>query len=351
MALLRLRQVQRPTVDEPAEDATAAGSADSATPQPPSAGGRIPDFFVVGHVKSGTTALYEMLAHHAQVFVGLKEPRYFATELRERDIPRPAGNPSTLEQYMAWFERAGPQEVVGDVSPEYLWSRTAAALIAQAAPQARIIAILREPASFLHSLHRQWLQLYVESETSFEKAMALDEPRREGRRMPTNTYWPAALIYSEHVRYVEQLRRYHAVFAPEQVLVLIYEEYRRDNETALREILRFIGVEDTPTVPGKQVNSSVYVRSPRLNGLLRALSVAEDPLSRAIKKAITTLSPMRLRQRALHATRQRLVFGDPDPSDERFMRQLRIRYRPEVEALSEYLGRDMVRFWAYDKLD
>jgi hypothetical protein len=180
--------------------------------------------------------------------------------------------------------------------------------------------------------------------------MALDEPRREGRRMPTNTFWPAALIYSEHVRYVEQLRRYQAVFAPEQMLVLIYEEYRRDNETALREILRFIGVEDTPTVPGKQVNSSVYVRSPRLNGLLRTLSVAEDPLSRTIKKALTTLSPMRVRQRALHATRQRLVFGDPDPPDERFMSQLRIRYKPEVEALSEYLGRDMVRFWGYDKL-
>ena len=71
--------------------------------------GRIPDFFLVGHSKSGTTALYQMLAQHPQVFVGTKEPRYFAVELHERDIPRPEGTPKTLEQYMAWFAGAAPE--------------------------------------------------------------------------------------------------------------------------------------------------------------------------------------------------------------------------------------------------
>src|SRR5262249_54846463 len=159
---------------------------------------------------------------------------FFATEMHCRDIPRPGGTPKTLAEYRAWFSGAAPEQLVGDISPWYLWSHTAAGLIAAAQPDARIIAILREPASFLHSLHRQWIQLYVESEPDFAKAIALEQPRREGREIPANTYWPKALLYSDHVRYVDQLRRYHELFAREQVLVLIYDDYRRDNEATLR---------------------------------------------------------------------------------------------------------------------
>src|SRR5438270_3242679 len=174
--------------------------------------GRIPDFFLVGHSKSGTTALYEMLSQHPHVFVGNKEPRYFVAELHERDIPRPRETPKTLEQYKAWFARAAPDQLVGDISPDYLWSRSAAAQIAKVAPGAKIIAILREPASFLHSLHRQWLKVNVESETDFARALALEDERRHGRSMPLNTFWPQGLFYSDHVRYVEQLRRFEAHF-------------------------------------------------------------------------------------------------------------------------------------------
>ncbi len=318
---------------------------------PNNSSGRVPDFYLVGHGKSGTTALYTMLKKHPQVFVGRKEPRYFATEMYERDIPRPGGTPMTLEAYKAWFSDATPEQIVGDISPWYLWSHEAAHLIAEVRPDARIIAILREPASFLHSLHRQWLQLYVESETDFRKAIELEEPRSRGRDMPQNTYWPRALLYSEHVRYVDQLRRYEALFPPEQTLVLIYDDYRRDNDAALRSILRFLDVDDTVAIPHRQLNASVQVASPRLNALLRTFSVAENPAARTVKRTVTTLTPMRLRQRALKATRNRVVFGEPEKPDERFLAELRSRFKGEVVALSEHLGRDLVTLWGYDKVD
>jgi hypothetical protein len=156
--------------------------------------GRIPDFFLVGHSKSGTTALYEMLSQHPRVFVGYKEPRYFATELHERDIPRQPPTPKTLEEYMAWFARADSGQLVGDISPDYLWSQSAAEQIAQVAPGAKIIAILREPASFLVSLHRQWLKVNVEGEADLQRALELEDERRQGRSMPANAYWPKALF-------------------------------------------------------------------------------------------------------------------------------------------------------------
>ena len=51
---------------------------------------RLPDFFIVGHSKSGTTALYEMLRQHPQIYLpAAKEPWFFADELHERTPPRP----------------------------------------------------------------------------------------------------------------------------------------------------------------------------------------------------------------------------------------------------------------------
>ena len=178
-------------------------------------GGRIPDFYIVGHAKSGTTALYEMLRRHPQIYMpDGKEPWFFADELHVRTPPRPEGTPQTLEQYMALFAAARPEQRIGEATALYLWSRTAARRIAQVRPDARIIAILREPASFLQSLHLQFTQTYIEVEGDLRKALALEPERRQGRGVPRYTYWPQALLYSEHVRYVEQLNRYRECSRP-----------------------------------------------------------------------------------------------------------------------------------------
>src|SRR5437660_5616201 len=207
---------------------------------------RVPDFFIVGQPKSGTTALYEMLRRHPQIFMPEnKEPWFFASELQDRTPPRPGGTPQTLEEHLPLCEPATAGQLLGEASALYLLSHTAAGRIAAVQPDARIIAILREPASLLRSLHMQFVKSYVETEPDFRKAISLEQDRREGRRVPRYTYWPRALLYSEHVRYVEQLRRYHAAFPPEQVLVMIYDDFRLDNEAAVRTALAFLGVDDT----------------------------------------------------------------------------------------------------------
>jgi hypothetical protein len=306
----------------------------------------VPDFFVVGHAKSGTTALYAMLSQHPQLFLGIKEPRYFATELHFRD--RPGGTPKTLADYKAWFSAAEPGQLVGDVSPDYLWSEHAPRLIAEAQPQARIVAILREPASFLHSLHRQWLRHYVETESDFRKAIELEQPRREGREIPLDTYWPKGLFYTEHARYVQQLRRYQELFGRERVLVLIYDDYRRDNEATVRSVLRFLHVDEDVPIRPRESNESVDVHSPRLHALLRKLTIADHPASRAVNRTLKALTPPSFRQRALSTVRKRVVFGEPAAPDAQFMAELRSRFKPEVVALSEYLDRDLVGLWGYD---
>jgi hypothetical protein len=233
----------------------------------------------------------------------------------------------------------------------YLWSREAARNIAAMAPAARIIAIIREPASFLNSLHNHWLLHHIEVEKDLPTAIALEEARRQGREGSRQSYWPQALLYSDHVRYVEQLRRYDELFPPEQLLVLIYDDFRRDNEATVRRVLRFLDVEDTlPIEVLERMVTTRRVRARRLDSVIRALYAADKPWSRVAKAGVTAVTTENARRRASWAVRRGVVYAKPREPDEAFMLELRRRYKSEVEALSEYLDRDLVALWGYDKL-
>ncbi|HEV3283323.1 MAG TPA: sulfotransferase [Solirubrobacteraceae bacterium] len=316
-------------------------------------GRRLPDFFIVGHAKSGTTALYEMLRRHPQIFMPeLKEPMFFARNPGAGTRFEQTGNRTeTLEQYLALFAGAGAEQLAGEASTFYLWSALAPPRIAQLQPDARIIAILREPASFLHSLHLQAVQNGAETERDLRKALALEDARRRGREIPAAAHWPAALIYSDRVRYVEQLRRYGELFAPEQMLVLIYDDFSSDNEATIRRVLRFLGVDDGVPLELVRANRSVAVRSVRLDRIVRALRGGRGPLSGALRKTVRGVTTQESRTRLLHPLRGRMLYGAPKPSDEELVRELRIRFRPEVLALGDYLGRDLASLWGYDDLD
>ncbi len=316
--------------------------------------GRVPDFFIVGHHKSGTTALYEMLRRHPQIFMSeIKEPRYFASDMRSRfPTPRSHTLPETFEEYLSLFSDAGPEQRVGEASPSYLWSHTAAGRIAEVQPGARIIAILREPAVFLRSLHLQFLRSHVETQKDLAKALSLEAARREGRRIPRRSHRPQLLQYSEHVRYAEQLRRYHALFPPEQVLVLIYDDFRADNDATIRRVLRFLDVDEEHPIEAIQVKQTTHtMRSQQLDDVLYSVTQGGSAPARAARAAVKALAPRRLRRNTFTLLRRRGVLGEAPPADEQLMLQLRRRFKPEVVALSEYLDRDLVGLWGYDRLD
>jgi hypothetical protein len=326
----------------------------SAPAAPP--GGRVPDFFIVGHGKCGTTALYRMLIEHPQIHMPVKEPRFFAPDRRTRYWRPPSSrrkHPTTFDGYLSLFAGARPDQRVGEASPTYLRSSLAAANIAAVRPDARIVAILREPASLLRSVHLQALRNYDETEKDFRKAMALEQGRRQGRRIPRFSQFPAVLQYSELVRFVEQLRRYHAVFAPENVLVLIYDDFRGDNEGTVRQVLRFLEVDDSLPVPTVELESLHHPRYVLLDQLMRALSIARrTKVGAPVVRAANALTPRRLHESDALADAWRHVrYADPPPPDEEFMLELRRRFKPEVEAASDYLDRDLVRLWNYDDID
>jgi len=328
----------------------------------PAAARRYPDFFIVGHAKSGTTAMYEMLRRHPQVYlpenrrgVG-KEPWFFAQDnpnpqrSRARDISYTGRTAIKLEDYLSLFQGARADQIIGEGSTSYLWSPTAPARIHAARPDARIIAIFREPASFLRSLHLELLQKGTESEHDFRKAVALDAERLRSRNIPERAYWPAALIYSDRVRYVEQLERYHTLFAREQVLVLIYEDFRADNAATMRRVMSFLGI-DEMALETVSANPTVAPRSATLRSVTRGLKTGEQRVWRTLRGLGKRLTSRGVRERVLYPVLPRLLFREPAPPDEEFMLELRRRFKPEVVALGDYLQRDLVTLWGYERLN
>ena len=151
------------------------------------------------------------------------------------------------------------------------------------------------------------------------------------------------------MRYVEQLRRYQERFGRERMLVLVYDDFRADNEATVRRVLRFLEVDDEVAARGDrgQPDRACALATPATS-CVHAVSVGRGPLSLAVKGSIKALTPTRLRRRARDAAQRHIVFAEPSPPDAELMAELRRRFTPEVEALSEYLGRDLVTLWGYD---
>src|SRR6201992_573398 len=315
--------------------------------------GRRPDFFIVGHQKCGTTALYRMLQEHPQIFMPAeKEPRFLIPELRARPrngrVPK---RPTTFEGYFSLFAGAGPDQLAGEASPPYLRYPDVAPTIAEIRPDAKIIALLREPADFLRSFHGQMLHNRIETQKDFRKAMELELARRAGKRFPRGCNRKSWLLYSDHVRYAEQLKRFHACFPKEQVLVLIYEEYRRDNEAGVKEVLRFLDVDDEVPVVTIDTRPLKDVRFQPLHQLTGAMQEARrnpSGVSPAVR-AIDALVPAAARETFGEQWR-RVIYRKRAAPSEALMTELRRGFKGEVEAVSEYLGRDLVSLWGYDRL-
>jgi len=304
-----------------------------------------PEFYIVGHPKCGTTALWDMLREQPGVFMpARKEPGFFSTDLRYS--PERAA-PETYAEYLGLFAPAAPAQIRGEASTSYIWSRSAPSLIAAARPDAKIIDIVREPASLIRSLHMQLLENRSEEVTDLRRALELQEPRRQGRELTRlAARRPQALMYTDRVHYAEQLGRYAEHFPREQLLVLVYDDFRSDNEGTMRTVQRFLGIDDTLPFSVRESNPTTN-RRVALDDRLMALRTGSGPAARGARRLARTLAPRRVRRSALKAVEEHVVFAKPPPPDEQLMRELRNELRPEVEALSELLGRDLVALWGY----
>ncbi|HUA12720.1 MAG TPA: sulfotransferase [Solirubrobacteraceae bacterium] len=333
---------------ESSERQQAGSAADSgAGPVPP----RFPDFYLVGHPKCGTTALFVMLRQHPEIFMSArKEPRYFALDRRSVLVPADEDHGRhqrlTEEGYLDLYRDAAPGQKTGDASPNYLVSREAAGAIAAVRPDAKIIAIFREPADFLRSLHEQLYASHVEDQLDFRRAIELEAARARGEHIPRGCHHPEQLIYADHVRYAEQLARYRDAFPAENIHVIVYDDLRKDNEGTVRDVLRFLEVQDDYPL---QMQRTDPVRAPRSARLHRFAG----ELRRARRRPEAVSRPARIASRVLPESLtdsgrglwRRFGYAGAPPRDADLEVELRARFSGEVDALGQMLGRDLTALW------
>lgn len=298
---------------------------------------RRPEFFIVGAPKAGTTAMYSYLRAHPDLFLPeRKELRYFGRDLEVRDRRQ-----LTEEEYFEHFRDARPHQKVGTAYVWYLFSERAASEIASFAPDARIIAMVRNPVDMLHALHGEHLANGNEDIRDFTAALDAEADRRAGRRIPPHAHLPQGLWYSRVPRYVEQLGRYVDAFGRDRVHVVVFDDMAIDAGRVYAEILRFLEVDDTFRPPSFDVvNASRRTRSERLRHFL-----ARPP--ELPRRIIRHTVPAGLRRRWYERAKQLNVESRPrEPMPPATRERLRREFHDEVVRLSDFLGRDLTGWTA-----
>ena len=236
----------------------------------------LPNFLIIGAAKSGTTALYNYLRQHPQIYMSpVKEPRHFAFDAQDLDFRGPGDaqlhRSSVLDpaQYEALFAGAtAAHRAVGEASPVYLCSPKAAGKIQARLPQAKLIAILRHPVERAYSHYLHLIRDGVEPLTDFAQALAA-EPQR------ARDNWEYRWRYKELGLYSQQLQRYLAAFDRRQLKIYLYEEFDQEPKRVLQDIYRFLGVaEEFSADTSVRYNASGVPRNKLVHAVLSRLQKA-----------------------------------------------------------------------------
>ena len=308
----------------------------------------LPNFFLVGAPKSGTTSLYHYLKQHPEIYLSpVKEPCFFASEMRADNFsrefsntmmlstrnlqtyldgpmsgPNPGGIVTDWNEYLKLFKNAGGEKAIGEASVCYLWSPTAASNIHAQIPQAKIVVILRDPVERAFS---QYLQYAVSG--------LLTHGFRQHIELCLRTTDPSFGLlrpFLEYGLYYEQVKRYLDFFSHAHLRIYLYEEAWRSPARLLKDLFVFLGVDSCFDVDTSVRN--LQRRAPKAMAMHYVLR--KSGLVPGIKKLIPASLHSRLRA-ALFKQKPSLQL---DAKDRQYALEY---YRADIQKLSSLLGRDL----------
>lgn len=204
--------------------------------------GRLPNFLIIGVAKAGTSSLYAYLRQHPQIYVSPRRaPNFFG--LGEQPAPFYAGpvqarpvHGATLSQYTAFFAGVQDELAVGEGSSFFNFTPRAAARIQHYLPDAKLLLLLRQPATRAYSQYLYARRMGWEPASTFAAALCA-EPKRKAEG------WFPFLCYRESSHYAATLRVFMERFPREQIYVALFEDFFGDTARHMREIHQFLGVD------------------------------------------------------------------------------------------------------------
>jgi hypothetical protein len=300
----------------------------------------MPNFFIVGAQKAGTTSLYQYLNQHPQVYMSpIKEPFFFDHEMdskgevvrREFGGHRQPPRFNNIEEYSTLFEGVRGEKAIGEATPLYIYAPGTAERIERYVPGAKSIALLRNPADRAYSAFLYALRMGVEPLTDFTQALR-EEPFRVRNR------WHYVFHYRSRGLYYQQLKRYYEVFGRERLGVWLYEDLREDPAGVAQSVFRFLEVDDAfaPDASSKY-NPAGVPASGSARAAMKATNRAVWGL-RMFLPPTSSILPLAFEMRRAVLSR---VLTEPPPIDPELREELLAGYEEEILRLQELIGRDL----------
>lgn len=303
-----------------------------------------PNFFIVGAAKAGTTSLYQYLDEHPKVYFSpVKEPNYFSTDIKidafsstyrkntfldvEDYFNRDELQPLQLtfvrkaEHYQRLFENVSTEKAIGEASTSYLYSRVAAENIKQFNPEARIIAILRNPVDRVLS-HYQMALRYGHTQKSFRKAIEADmNSHKKG--------WGISELFIELGMYHEQLQRFYEQFPENQILVILFDDLVKAPKNTLKQCYQFLNLEEKFTLNYNKFNQAEVPRFKSLNQW-----ITNSGLKNMLLKILPEHHKENLKKHFFSQPAQAIM----RPEDKAFLKDIYLR---EIENTARLINRDL----------
>jgi len=276
--------------------------------------GPLPTFLIGGAPKAGTTALYEYVRQHPDVFMSTpKETGFFHKDYREGK-----------DWFRSHFSDWEGEEAIGEASVMTMSTPGAEERVAKLIPDARLIFLLRDPvdraySDYLFNVQQGW----IPPDVSFHDLIRND--------VDVKDYSGGAVI--ERGLYLKHLRRFREHFDRSQMQVLLSKELKNDTDRVLRSVFSFIGVGEafSPDDTEKH-NVTRYMAHGRMYRLLRA---AWQPLKTYLEK-VEAIEKARSKIRSFFFRRE----DKPSmrPEDRAYLHDV---YRQPNQQLAEWLERDL----------
>ncbi len=290
---------------------------------------RMPNLFIIGAAKAGTTALYDYLAQHPEVFLSReKEPMFFS---REEFYAR------GLDWYEdEYFEGAEGYPVRAEATPHYLyWSEKVAPRIKKAYGErpVKFIVAFRDPVSRAYSWYWNMVREGKE-DLQLDEALRVEECRLERNRYELYQLGSMVYGYSAGSRYASLLQPYLELFSPESFSFVFQDDLKSRPEETCEEIFEFLGIDSSVQINTSNSNPAAMPRSRLLHKTLRRRS----PFKELIKPFI----PIRVRRLLKSGLMDANLRETPYvPLDPQLAHEMRLGYTTEIEGLEKITGREL----------
>jgi len=293
----------------------------------------LPNFFIIGAAKSGTTALFDVLKQHPELYFPYqKEPNFFSNE-------------KSYSKGLAWYEQtyfknASKYPARGEASPHYIyWSEKTAARIAEmeGSKNIKIITMFRDPVKRAYSHY--WMLAHRELEDlPFAEAINAEEERLKMYHDELNEVGSLRYGYFRGGQYASLLQPYFSHFPRENLHFILLDDLQNDFSDTMRRLANFINIGNNFVFNSTASNPAYIPRNQRLHRFLHHPSGPMYQVIRAVLKTTSRQFQYRLRRKIVDFN----LKPSPNPPMDREVEVfLRAKYQNEIEQLEKMIGRNL----------